>query len=811
MFKKLVLLAASWLLVYGADAQSRLSGQITDERGEPLPGANLFLKESKQGTAADARGDYEIQNVKAGKYTLQVTYVGYKTQEEIIIFRENESQKKLNIRLSQRAFALDRLIVNATRSNERTPMTFTNLNKEEIEQNNLGQDVPYVLRWTPSAVVTSDAGAGIGYTGIRIRGTDPTRINVTINGIPLNDAESQGVFWVDLPDFISSTEDIQIQRGVGGSTNGAGAFGATINLNTASLKEEAYVLLNSSTGSFNTWKANVQFGTGLLGKGFSFDGRLSKITSDGYIDRATADLESFYLSGAYTGDKSLIRVNVFSGREITYQAWNGVSPELLDDPETRTYNSAGMEKSEEHPHEDEVDNYRQTHYQLLFSQQLPEGWNLNLALHYTKGEGYFEQYKASQSLSDYGIKEINVGNETISETDLIRRLWLDNDFYGGTYALNYRDGLDKIEFTLGGAYNIYEGRHFGEVIWARFAGESELGDDYYDNDARKTDFNIYGKLNYQFTDRLNAYADLQYRRVGYQFLGFNRAGDNVTQDADLSFFNPKFGLFYQVGEQTNVYASFAVANREPNRNDYTESSPDTRPKPERLYNTELGLRRNWQKAGLELNFYHMRYQDQLALNGQINDVGAYTRINIDDSYRLGLELSGGLDLSERLHLKGNANWSRNKVKAFTEFADSYDADFNWLEQKAIERQNTDLAFSPNLITGGELSYDLIRKEKQTARISLLSKYVGKQYIDNASDENNVLEAYTFSDVRIQYRLNPGFAKEVAFTLLLRNIFDSLYETNAWSYRYLFAGEPTLSQGFYPQAGRNFLLSMRIGF
>lgn len=810
-YQSYFVLVISCLLSIQISAQTTVTGRITDENGEPLAGANLFLEESRQGAAANIDGQYRIPNVEPGTYTLRATYVGYQDYQKKITVPEGRKTITIDIKLGESPLRLDELIVQATRANERTPMTFTNLEREDIEMRNLGQDVPYVLRWSPSAVVTSDAGTGIGYTGIRIRGTDPTRINVTINGIPLNDAESQGVFWVNMPDFLTSTEDVQVQRGVGSSTNGPGAFGATINLNTSTLKEEPYVRLNGTAGSFNTWKGNVQFGTGLLGKGFTLDGRLSQITSDGYIDRASADLQSYYLSAAYTGENSLLRANVFSGHEITYQAWNGVPPGLLDDPETRTFNSAGMERSETNPYENEVDNYRQTHYQLLFSQKLPANWNLNLALHYTKGAGYFEQYKADQTLLDYGIPNVAVGNETIETTDLIRRLWLDNDFYGGTYALNYRDGQRGWEFTLGGAYSRYEGGHFGELVWARFAGESELGDHYYDNDGLKTDFNTYGKLNYELGGGLNAYLDLQYRRVYYEFLGFNRARENVTQDDELHFFNPKAGLLYALNNRTELYASFAVANREPNRNDYTQSTPDTRPRPERLYDTEVGWRQSWNRAGLEITGYYMYYTDQLALNGQINDVGEYTRVNIDASYRLGLEIVGGLDLTNRLHLRGNATFSRNKVREFTEFVDVYDADFNWLEQRAVQHEHTDLAFSPNVITGAEISYDLIQKEKQNATVTLMSKYVGKQYIDNTSDENNVIDPYAFTDVRLQYSVQTSFAKEISFNLLVQNIFDNLYETNAWSYRYVFAGQTAVDQGFYPQAGTNFLLGMQIAF
>ena len=660
-------------------------------------------------------------------------------------------------------------------------------------------------------MVTSDAGTGFGYTGIRIRGTDPTRINVTINGIPLNDSESQGVFWVDLPDFISSADDVQIQRGVGTSTNGAGAFGATINLSTTQMRPDAYARVTGSAGSFNTLKTNVQFGTGHIKDRFAVEGRLSRITSDGYIDRAEADLRSYFLSASYLGDKSRLHANVFSGHEITYQAWYGVPPELLSDPETRTFNPAGTEKPGT-PHEDEVDNYRQTHAQLMYNWQVADEWDLNLSGHYTRGKGFFEQYKAGESFSSYGLEPVRLGGETFETTDLIRRLWLDNDFYGLTYSAIYQPLGERFDLTLGGGYNIYEGAHFGEIIWAELALNIDQGMRYYDNDATKTDFNTFAKVNYRLAGRWNAFADLQYRRVFYEFLGFNRRLESVVQDAELHFFNPKLGLSRELGDRGLIYASFAVANREPNRNDFVNTTPAERPEPEHLYNTELGFRKSWTHAALGANLYHMYYRDQLALNGQINDVGEYTRVNIDKSYRLGIELVGGGRLAPGLEFNGNLTLSRNKVNAFTEFVDVYDEDFNYLGQEQISRENTDLAFSPSVISGSELTYSLLREmEDHQLDISWLTKYVSRQYIDNTSDEDNAIDPYTFTDLRLRYRLRLREGPELALTLLARNIFNALYEANAWSYRYVFAGQTVLDQGFFPQAGRNFLVGLSAEF
>ena len=807
--KSFLMIASSLLLTFSAIAQTTVKGRVTNDEGLPLIGANVLIAETQQGTATNTDGYFEIVSVKEGAYSLQVSYIGYYPLTQNIEVKANDVLE-LDIQLGDQPVQVATLTVKATRADNTTPMTYTNLSAEDIDAQNLGQDVPFVLRWTPSAVVTSDAGAGIGYTGIRIRGTDPTRINVTINGIPLNDAESQGVFWVDLPDFASSASDIQIQRGVGTSTNGAGAFGATINLNTSQLRSEAYAEFNGSVGSFNTQKANVQFGTGLINGKFAVDGRLSRITSDGYIDRATADLSSYYLSGAYFGKKSSLRLNLFSGHEETYQAWNGVPASNLDDADLRTYNSAGTEK-EGTPHDNEVDNYGQDHYQLLYDYQLNRNWALNASLHYTKGKGYFEQYKADESLTDYGLSPIAIGDSMIMNTDLIRRRWLDNDYYGGIYALNYQSDDNRIDFTLGGGYHVYDGLHFGEIIWAEYASDSEKDQRYYENDALKTDFNIYGRVNYGLLENLSAYLDLQYRRVGYEFLGFDNNLENVEQEAELNFFNPKAGLLYQLSDQASLYASFAVANREPNRNDYVESSADSRPEPEILYDTELGYRYSSEKAALEVVAYYMYYIDQLALNGQINDVGASTRVNIDKSYRLGIELAGGIQLASFLRFDANLTLSQNKVDAFTEYVDVYDENFSWVGQQAIEHADTDLSFSPSVIAGGGPTLELLKENNlHDLSLSWLTKYVSKQYIDNTSDDNNVIDAYSFTDLRLRYEWQTRKSNRIALTFLTQNLFDSFYETNAWSYRYIFDGTTAVDQGYYPQAGRNYMLGLTIG-
>ncbi len=826
-------------------SQFILSGKVTAE-GESLIGATIYVVELEKGTTSQIGGDYVIDEVPAGTYNLRVNYGGY--EERNIAIKVN-GDKNLDINIS-RQIEFDELIVSATRAGKKTPMTYTNVSKEELEKNNLGQDVPFLLKYTPSVVVSSDAGTGIGYTGIRVRGSDPSRINVTINGIPLNDSESQGVFWVNMPDFTSSVDNIQIQRGVGTSTNGAGAFGASINLNTSKVHEKAFAQVSNSIGSFNTLKNNIQVGSGLIKDHFTFDARLSQIQSDGFIDRAEVDLQSYYLSAAYIADKTSVRFNTFSGHEVTYQAWNGVPAQFVgDEPlifdttgirlnngDLRRYNPSGTEKSNGAPHDNEVDDYRQTHYQALINHQFNSKLNLSGALHYTKGAGFFEQYKGGEDLVDYGLENVELGNDTITSTDLIRRRWLDNDFYGFTYALQYSPA--QFDFTLGGGWNIYQGKHFGEVIWAQYMSNGEQGHRYYDNDAEKTDFNIFGKITTQLVDKLYGFADLQFRRVDYEFIGLDANGTQLSANESLNFFNPKFGLTYEWYNNTQVYASFAVGNREPNRSDYTESSPTSRPAHETLYNTELGIRQNFRNTLWAINGYWMQYENQLVLTGQVNDVGEYTRTNVDDSYRIGLELEAAREIMTGLTLSANATFSQNKIGNFTEYIDNWDywyQDFSLPEdqleplQFEVEHENTDLAFSPNMIFMGALDYAVFKKDDdQQLNISLSGKYVGEQFLDNTSNENTALDAFFYSDLRIGYSIKTKWVEEIGITLLVRNVFDAKYSNNGWTYRYKSAGYDARGDdpyarvengddgiynltGLFPQAGRNYLLGVNLKF
>lgn len=808
----LILLIALSLTLF---SQKTITGIVKNQSGEPLIGANIVIKETFKGTATNSKGEFKFSKVKTGDYTYIISYLGYKTLEKEI---SGDNTKNLVFTLEPASILSEDVIVTATRAKENDPVSFTNIGNSDIRENNFGQDIPYLLSSTPSIVSTSDAGTGIGYTYLRIRGTDQNRINITINGIPLNDSESHGVWFVNMPDFLSSVDNIQIQRGVGTSSNGSAAFGATLNLQTKTFNKNAYAEINSFAGSFNTFRNSVSFGTGLINNKFSFDGRLSKIISDGYIDRAESDLESFYLSGAYYTSKSILKANIISGKEKTYQSWNGIPKVRLEN------NYDGMQQyldhwlidQEEYDHminsdsrtynfytyDNETDNYQQDHYQLFYSYEFSPAFHINSALHYTRGRGYYEQYKKDRDFADYQIEDLIINSDTITSTDLIQQKWLDNHFYGGVFSLDYQTG--KLNLTVGGGWNQFLGDHFGEVIWAKYASNGNIRHRWYENDGDKTDFNIYAKAKYLLFDKLNAYIDLQYRNINYSIDGIDDDLRNITQNHKFEFFNPKLGLFYQVNDLHSNYLTFGIANREPNRSNYTDADPGKPlPKPETLYNIELGYNYKSTNTYFSSNLYYMYYIDQLVLTGEINDVGAAIMTNVDKSYRLGLEVSTGIKILEKLHISANATFSQNKISNFTEYVDNWDT---W-EQEANNIGETDLSFSPSIIVNGRVSYELFKKFKA----EFISKYVGKQYIDNTSNNDRSIDPYFVNDLKFSYSLKTKSIKEIDFNVLINNIFDHKYESNAWVYRYILGGEEFLMDGYFPQAGINILGGITLKF
>lgn len=739
-----------------------------------------------------------------------------------IAVAQTESDAKSDTLKQSKTRELEEFVVLSTRVKKNAPVAFENVSKEEIEKNNQGVDLPILLDQQTSVVTTTDAGAGVGYTGIRVRGSDASRINVTVNGIPINDSESQGTFWVNMPDLASSTNDIQIQRGVGTSTNGAGAFGASINVNTLQSNPDAYGVISNSFGSFNTMRNSVQFGTGLINNKFVFDGRLSNIQSDGYIDRASSDLKSYYLSGAYVGEKSMLKAVTFAGHEKTYQAWYGVPSSYLDT--NRTYNP--------YDYENEVDDYRQTHYQLHYVYDANQNFKLNAALHYTRGLGFFEQYKgighnavinywSKENLSDYGLDDvITPGGDTISETDLIRRRWLDNHFYGVVMSAEYK--TEKMNLLLGGGANQYLGDHYGEIIWAEYASNGEKGHRYYENDASKNDINVYAKVNYNITEKISLMADLQARMIAYTFFGFDNELNNVDQTVNLTFLNPKAGLNYKINKNQNAYGYFGIGNKEPNRNDYTNSTPNSRPQPEQMMDIEAGCRLKYDKFFANLNLYAMEYKNQLIVTGELNDVGAAIRQNVPVSYRRGIELNGGIQLHKRIDWSLNATFSTNKIEQFNEYIDDWDTG----EQILVIHENTDIAFSPGIIAGSQLSFKPILSDKSELEVAFITKYVGEQYIDNTQSEYAKLDDYLVNDARIQYKIKTKSIKEITLSAWARNIFNEQYVSNAWNYRFQSSGgsygdiyevpegEGTNRYsltGLFPQAGTNFFLGLTLKF
>ena len=685
-------------------------------------------------------------------------------------------------------YILSPVEVRAVRASEYSPFTKTNLSKKEIEKMNIGQDIPFILNQTPSVVVNSDAGNGIGYTGIRIRGSDATRINVTLNGIPYNDAESQGTFFVDLPDFTSSAGSIQIQRGAGTSSNGAGAFGATINFSTNEVNKQAYASFNNGFGSFNSWKQTLKAGTGLIGNHFTADLRMSLINSDGYIDRAFSHLRSLHFSTAYLGNKTSIRFNIFLGKEKTYQAWYGISAADLEAGK-RKINYAGTEKPGS-PYDNETDNYWQDHYQLFFNRQVTQKINFNTALFYTKGKGYYEQYKADQDYTVYHLPyPVNY-----SHSDFIRQLWLDNDFYGNIFSLQYKD--NKTQATLGGSFTRYTGNHFGELIWAAHGITGPPR--WYDLDAAKNDFNIYLKEQTQIADSWYFYYDLQYRFVKYNINGFRDNPVLITANR-YHFFNPKAGINYSKNGWKG-YFSYSKAQHEPNRDDF-EAGMNQQPKPERLQDYEAGISKSEKNNNWSATFYYMQYKDQLVLTGKINDVGAYTRTNIPKSYRLGVELQGEAKINSWMNVSGNIAFSRNKVLNFSEYIDDYDNG----GQKINGYSLPDIAYSPNVVGGANINFLPFEKME----ISLLSKYVGKQFLDNTQNENRKLNAFFVQDTRIIYNTNYKWLKEIKFILQVNNILGEKYEPNGYTFSYIYGGTQTTENYYFPMAGRNFMIGVNL--
>ncbi|MFM7079460.1 MAG: TonB-dependent receptor [Bacteroidota bacterium] len=796
--KKIKLIGCLVLLPYFTAAQHTISGKVTDaETGKTISSAHIRLIDTKNvGAITSSDGSFSMKaNINTSG--LIATHISY--QADTVYFTipsekiANDEPIEINFKLFPYVSrTAPEVVITASRADYKSAMVYTDIRAEEIEAINTGRDIPYLLESIPSITSTSDAGNGIGYTALRIRGSDATRINVTVDGIPINDPESHLLYWVNMPDLASSVDQIQVQRGAGTSSNGASSFGGGIHITTNRPPNDAYGAISLAGGSFNTLKSTFRAGTGLISGKWNFEARLSKITSDGYVDRASTDLKSFFVSGGFYGKKHSVRMNVFSGKEITYQSWYGIPEAALDTNRTWNY----------YTYDNQVDNYQQDHYQLFHSWQITDNISWNSALHFTYGRGYYEEFKEDEFLADYLLNEVVIGSDTISQTDLIRRKWLDNDFYGITSNLSIKPN-DKLNIQLGGAYNEYDGNHFGEVIWAQFASNGNIRYRFYDNNGFKTDFNGFSKVAWDISEKVSLYADLQVRRIQYKFTGYDEQLMTVPQNDELTFFNPKGGLTYRTGPGRFGYVSFSSATKEPSRDDYTESSVNSRPKPERLLDLESGYHHSWRNLVFQANYFMMLYKDQLVLTGQINDVGNYTRTNVPDSYREGIEIEFKYRPSDKINITGNATFSRHKIKEFREFIDDYDLGG---QQLTIYRE-TDIAFSPNFTAFSAINY----MPHQHLSIRLTGRHTGKQYLDNTSNDKKSLDAFTVSDLMLL--LDPQIKKIKGLSLSLHcfNLFDIKYESNGYTFGYIAGGGRVDENYYYPQAGRNFMVKADFTF
>jgi len=802
MLKKLSVYCALIFFSQAAFGQYTIKGKvISSETGKSLPGANIVFENSYLATTSGADGAFILTGIKPGNYILKVSYIGYKTYREELDINENLN---LSLHLQPQIYMSEEVIISAIRAGGTSPTTFSEMNVDQIERNNSGKDLPYIMETLPSTVVTSDAGNGVGYTGIRIRGTDLSGINVTLNGVPVNDAESHGVFFVDMPDLASSIDNMQVQRGVGASTNGAAAFGASINIKTSDFRKKAYAELSSAAGSFNTFKNTMKFGSGLIKNRWVFDGRVSLISSGGYIDRGSSDLKSFYVSGGYYGKKDVVKVVVLHGSEKTYQAWYGVPKDSLQT--NRTYNPAGeiydFEGNFMGYYDNQTDNYRQTYYQLHWGHEFNKNLNLAASLFYTRGVGYYENYRNNKSFSEYGMLDTVIGTDTISNTNLIDQKWLDNHYYGINVSLGYRTNRWRINFGTGA--NRYDGDHYGYVIWSQVARLGDYDRPWYENTGIKNDFHIFGKASYLITDKLNLSLDLQYRYIDYKINGTHDDLRDLTQSHVYNFFNPKLGLAFQLNQKNSLNIFGGVANREPNRSVFRDADTGQQINPERLYDLEAGYQYRAKNLRIELNGFYMIYKDQFVLTGKINNVGAPIMTNVPKSYRTGLEFIGSAHFLKIMDWKLNTAYSQNKILDFVSYVDDWT---NWPDQVVDTTGTTNISFSPDLTISSNLSVEPIKY----FTISLVTKYVSRQYIDNTSNKERSLDPYLANNLEFFYTLKLKAIRQIDFWLHLNNIFNEQYETNAWVYRYYNDNVEYEMNGYFPQAGFNFMAGINIKF
>ncbi len=825
--KRLFSISTMLIFVFQLSAQSfTLTGTVTDDSGETMPGASVQIKGTFLGATSNRLGAYEFKNLDKGEYQLMISFLGYETQEQTINL---DKDTEFNVQLQAKALMSDEVIIKATRASESIPVAQTTIRKDDIRKMNVISDIPYQLELTPSVVATSETGTGTGYSSMRIRGTGMSRINMTINGVPLNDGESQGVYFVNMPDFTASVNSIQIQRGVGTSTNGAASFGASVNFQTLTLEPKPYAQISSSVGSFNTFKENIAVGTGLINDKFTFDVRYSKLNSDGYIDRGFSDHESMYLSAAYYGEKDMLKAIVILGKQKTGITWWGVPCDSLET--NRTYNPAGKyidDNGNIQFYDGQTDNYWQNHYQLLYSREISKHLNVNATLHATTGKGYYEQYKPmvddyyeKNKFSDYGLNPILMndtilknGNNvyifpdsTIDATDMIRQKWLENVFYGGTANLNYHKG--NIDATIGIAGNNYDGDHFGNIKWTKFNTSIPQDYEWYRNNGTKTNISSFLKVNYAVTEDLSIFADIQVRDIKYTMYGTDDDLQMLDQDNHWTFVNPKAGVNYQINQQQRVYLSYAMANREPARADLKEALKEggtTIPQHETLNDIEFGYQIKQKKYIVGVNMYYMLYDNQLVNTGERNSVGYKIKTNVKNSYRRGIEIMGAWQILKKLQWNANFTYSQNKNQDFVQNIDSYDD--NWNRITVVrELGETNISYSPELIGASQFRYEPLKN----FGIQLITKYVSEQYIDNTSNADRKLDPYLINNLGFDYAYQFKKGPKITFQFFVNNILDANYISNADGGVGIYQGYESTWMAYYPQAGRNFMFKTALTF
>ena len=786
-----------------------ISGTILGADGAPLIGATVQVVGVGRGATTNENGFYRMGDIKPGTLELRFSYMGYKTLEKTVALKDNMA---VDVTLEQQSVLGDEVIVSATRASKRTPMAFTDLKAYEIKRSNTGGDVAQIFELTPSFVATTESGIGIGNTSFSIRGTDASRINITIDGFPINDPESQQVFFVNMPDVTSSASSVQIQRGVGTSTNGAGAFGATVNFQTGNLSNEPYAEINNYVGSYGSWRGNFLVGSGLINNRFSFDARISRAKSDGYVDRAFSDHKSAQMSGTYHGEKSTLKATILYGEQKTGISWTGVPTNVIDT--NRTYNPEGYyydSKGILHTYDNHTDNYKQTHYLLNYSTRITSNLALNVGFFYTRGLGYYENYKDDAKFSKYGLPNVTIDNVLHKKSDFIVQKWLDNDNLGGTFSLSYQP-IRSLNIAVGGAASRFTNHHYGNIKWAEYnVGNIAADYEWYRNRSIKDDANAYAKVSWNATEALSFFGDLQYRYVHYTMKGLDDDFADLTQAHTFNFFNPKVGAFYTINDANSLFASFSVANREPTRSDFKGELNSSKPlKAERLYDYEVGYKYAGDVASVGVNLYYMHYKDQLVLTGKLNDVGYAIRENVPTSYRRGIELMSGVRILDNLKWEGNLTLSQNKIKDFTYSVELYDDQDSWdnFDMKEYYLGTSSISFSPNTVASSMFTYEPVKN----LRLFFTSKYVGKQYYDNSESDSRKLDAYFVNNLRADYDFSVIGLKNVSLQVGVNNIFGEKYETGGWVYRAEFRdGSEYREDGLFPQAMRSYWCRLALRF